>query len=83
MSNLISAVVQPYTSAGASNLVLYYLMECRQCCGAGAARSRIFWLEPAPTMVLNIVRNLKMAQNVTFYNPLSSYFYQYKSYRII
>jgi hypothetical protein len=28
-------------------------------------------------MIFNMVRNLKMTQNVTAYNPISSYFQQY------
>jgi hypothetical protein len=31
---------------------------------------------PAPTMVLNMGRNWKMTQNLTVYNPFSSYFQQ-------
>jgi hypothetical protein len=30
----------------------------------------------APTMVLNVVRDCKTTQNVTLYNPFSSYFQQ-------
>jgi hypothetical protein len=33
----------------------------------------------APIMVLNMVRNRKITQNITVYNPFSSYFQQYKS----
>jgi hypothetical protein len=80
------------------NLIHSFKCVLIQCCGAGAARSRIIWSEPEPepyrdaalaptatdpTMVLNMVRNSKMTQNVTVYNLFSSYFQQYKSYRII
>jgi hypothetical protein len=58
-----------------------YANDWNHCCraGAGAARSRIIWSEPAPTMVFIMVKNFKLTQNLTVYNPFSSYFQQNKS----